>query len=115
VHTAKAIGQNEMSRGRDIQVDPSNIGKGSSGGSEPQSAAMPPIAKLLWPCYLFTPQCRIIIMVIQLFLYLWKNDIHVYVQTYIYTKMYFEDLLNFQGPTTVTCTRAQICITQHIF
>jgi len=59
-HPAKAVGQNEMPFGSDTRVIPSNIvldtGPGPPRKEEiwsknppPQFAAMPPIAKLLWP------------------------------------------------------------------
>jgi len=60
VHPAKAVGQNEMPFGRDTRVVHSNTvldrcpglhGKGRFGCRNPQFAAMPPIAKLLWPSF----------------------------------------------------------------
>ena len=60
VHSAKAVGQNEMPFGRDTRVVPSNIvlvralvphRKGRFGGENPQFAEMPLIAKLLWPVF----------------------------------------------------------------
>jgi len=67
LHSAKAVGRNELPFGRDTRVVRSNIvldggpgppaGKGDLGGRNPQFAAMLPVAKFLWPLFsiLHTP------------------------------------------------------------
>jgi len=62
MHPAKAIGRNEMPFGRDTHVVPSNIvldrvsshpmGRGDLNGENLKFAAVPSIAKLLWPLLL---------------------------------------------------------------
>jgi len=75
VHLAEAIERNEMPFGKDTAVVQSNTvlerGHGHHGkrrfrASEPQFAATPPIAKLLWPLFTVTMarvvSCRVAVL-----------------------------------------------------